>query len=188
MCLEESYLINLDQYPKSILFIAALGFLGHIIFSILKVFCFPYCIQQWLYFNLCLYTGSEPSNPLSLLAIVVFVVVLVVIIIVAILVLIMIKKCLHKKTKKTQQPSVIQLSTVNNIIAADINIEGNPADVKTKSNPTDVKTENDQTNVKKNNTEKSKTENDPADIKMQSNPAYQTMKKEYYEVKDNYYY
>ena len=105
-----------------------------------------------------------------------------------ILVLIIIKNCLLKKTKKTQQPSVIRLSTVNNIIAGDINIEGNPADVKTKSNPTSIKMENNQANVKKNNAEKSKKETNPADIKMQSNPAYQTMKKEYYEVKDNYYY
>ena len=122
--------------------------------------------------------GSESSNPLPIMAIVACAIVLVIIIILTILVLIIIKKCLHKKT---QQPSVIRLSTVNNFITADINIKCNPADVETKSNPTDIKMEkSSQMNLK--------TIKDPADIKIQNNPAYQAMKEEYsYKVKDNYY-
>ena len=73
-------------------------------------------------------TGPESSNPLSTIAIVTSVIALVVLIILIILVLIMIKMCLLKKARQTQQPPVIQLSTVNNIIAADINLESNPTD------------------------------------------------------------
>ena len=121
----------------------------------------------------------DSSNSLPITAVVACAIVLVIIIILTILVLIIIKKGL---LKKTQQPSVIRLSTVNHFITADINIESNPMDVETKSNPTGVKME-------KSSPKNLKTIKDPADIKMQNNPAYQNTKEEYsYKVKDNYYY
>lgn len=78
-------------------------------------------------------TGSESSNSLSTVAAVVIVVIVTMvisIILTSIVMLIIIKKC---SLKRTQQAPVIQLSTVNNIITADVNME--PPHVKMQSNP-----------------------------------------------------
>ena len=119
-------------------------------------------------------TGPQSSNTVSTIAIVTFVITLVVLIILIILVLIIIKTCLLRKTQQAQQPPMIRLSTVNNIVAADINLKSNPTDIKMKGIPTCAKTANNPAVVKT----KSNSEN----IKIQRNPAYQN-----YNVDDYYY-
>ena len=116
----------------------------------------------------------ESSKPLSTIAIVAFVITLLVLIILIILVLIIIKIYLLKKTWKNQQPPVIRLSTVNNIIAADINLKSNPTDIKVKDIPTCAKTGNNPAAVV--------TGSNSENIKLQKNPAYKR-----YNVHDYYY-